>query len=167
MATLAPTVPAPPAAPSPPLVPAPGTTLPAPQLDQRAGSKAIVASQWQLMYWRFMRHRLAVASTFVVAFFYLVAVFCEFLAPMDPNKISNQFRYVPPQQISFVDAAGRFSLRPGVYALKSERNPETLRVSYTVDKARWTPISFFVKGDPYRFWGLWRTDLHLMGLSRA
>ena len=104
-------------------------------------------------------------STFVVAFFYLVALFCEFLAPMDPNKISNQYRYAPPQPISFVDASGQFSLRPGVFGLKSARNPETLRDDlHRRTRPRWMPISFFVKGDPYKFWGIWPTDVHFIGL---
>src|SRR5687768_4330879 len=132
------------------------------QVDERGASKAVVASQWQLMYWRFTRHKLAVVSVFVVAFFYLVAIFCEFLAPMDPNKISATYRYVPPQSLSFVNSNGEFSLRPGVYGLKSTRNPETLRISYEVDKSRWVPVSFFVKGDAYKFWGLWRTEVHFI-----
>src|SRR6266545_8376278 len=86
---------------------------------------------------------------------------------MDPNKVSNTYRYVPPQGISFFDQNGRFSLRPGVHGLKSTRNPETLRVTYEVDKTRWTPITFFVHGDTYKFWGLWKTDIHLIGLSKA
>src|SRR6266542_5532398 len=137
------------------------------ELDQRGTSKAVVASQWQLMYWRFTRHKLAVASLFVVTAFYLAALFCEILAPMDPNKISNTYRYVPPQPISFVDNSGHFSLRPGVYGLKSTRNPETLRITYQVDKTRWTPLSFFVHGDKYKFWGLFKTDVHVIGLSKG
>ncbi|HEU5316111.1 MAG TPA: ABC transporter permease [Chloroflexota bacterium] len=136
------------------------------ELDQRGASKSVVASQWQLMYWRFTRHKLAVVSTFVVAGFYLAALFCEFLAPMDPNKISNTYRYVPPQGITFFNEKGQFSLRPGVHGLKSTRNPETLRITYQVDKTRWTPISFFVKGDPYKLWGLIKMDIHLIGLSK-
>src|SRR5688500_4942010 len=151
-----------------PAAPPPQSSMsPEIEVDDRGTSKSVIASQWQLMYWRFTRHKLAVVSVFVVAFFYLVAIFCEFLAPMDPNKVSATFRYVPPQPISFVNSQGQLSLRPGVYALKSTRNPETLRITYEVDKTRWTPISFFVQGDSYRLWGLWKTDVHLIGLSKT
>ena len=163
MATVA--RPLPPAEPTIPT--APGAPTPELELDERGGSRAVVASQWQLMYWRFTRHKLAVISVFVVAAFYLVAVFCEFLSPMDPNKISNTYRYVPPQPISFVNHKGEFSLRPGVFWLTGTRDPETLRMSYEVDKTRWVPISLFVQGDPYKFWGLWRTNIHLIGLNKA
>ena len=152
--------------PLPAATPPAAAVEPAIELDQRGTSKAVIASQWQLMYWRFTRHKLAVVSLFVVAAFYLVALFCEILAPMDPNKISNTYRYVPPQGISFFDQNGHFSLRPGVHGLKSTRNPETLRITYQVDKTRWTPISFFVHGDTYKFWGLFKTDIHLIGLSK-
>src|SRR5688572_8568406 len=121
MATVAEPVPATPPA-------APALAQPELVVEEGAASRSAYASQWQLMYWRFTRHRMAVISIFVVAAFYLVAAVCEFLAPMDPNKVSGTFRYVPPQSISFVDNKGNFSLRPGVYALKSTRNPETLRI---------------------------------------
>ena len=158
MATLAPTLPPAPAA---------GEIPAALQLDARSQSKAVVASQWTLIYWRFRRHRLAVVATFIVLAFYLIALFCEIIAPMDPTKVSSTYRYVPPQPITFFDHDGHFTLRPGVYGLKGVRNPETLRITYTVDKTQWTPIHFFVKGDPYKFWGLWKTTIHLVGIGKT
>ena len=59
MATLAPELP--PAQPTPP-IPAADGPPPVLELDQRAGSRSVVASQWQLMYWRFTRHKLAVLT---------------------------------------------------------------------------------------------------------
>lgn len=47
------------------------------QTDQRV----LVASQWQLIRWRFLRHRLAVISLIVLGVFYSVAIFAEFVAP--------------------------------------------------------------------------------------
>lgn len=37
-----------------------------------------ILSQWQLMYRRFRKHRLAVAGGIVLAIFYLVAIFRAF-----------------------------------------------------------------------------------------
>src|SRR5690348_2171723 len=51
-----------------------------------AKTKVSVASQWQLMRWRFGKHKLAVVSLWVIVFFYLVALFVEVIAPADPNK---------------------------------------------------------------------------------
>ena len=45
-----------------------------------AEERISVATQWQLMWWRFRRHRLAVAGTVVVLLFYGVVAFADFLA---------------------------------------------------------------------------------------
>lgn len=133
--------------------------------EPAAEPKFFVASQWQLMRWRFRKHHLAVVSLWVIVFFYLVAAFAEFLAPADPNRTSNLYKYAQPQPISFFDTEGNFSLWPGVYGLTSSRDPETLRVSYVADPNQWFPIHFFVRGEPYKFWGLVEMDIHLFGLG--
>jgi peptide/nickel transport system permease protein len=124
-----------------------------------------VATPWQLMWWRFLRHRVAVVSAFVIACFYLIAIFCEFIAPGDPEHIDGAHRYVPPQTISFVDAHGRLTFHPGVYGLSPHRDPNTLRLTYTTDPTKWYPIYFFTQGPPYRLWGLIPSNLHLFGLG--
>src|SRR4029079_19066165 len=48
--------------------------------------KIYVATPWQLMRWRFMRHRMAVVSAYIILVLYLVAAFCEFVAPYDPAE---------------------------------------------------------------------------------
>ncbi|NCA14268.1 MAG: ABC transporter permease, partial [Proteobacteria bacterium] len=58
------------------------------------------------MWWRFRRHRLAVVCSVIVILFYLVAAFAEAIATSDPNKISNLYRYAPPQTIEFADKDG-------------------------------------------------------------
>ena len=47
--------------------------------------RIFVASQWQLMWWRFRKHKVAVASAAVVAGFYLAVLGADFLAYSDPN----------------------------------------------------------------------------------
>jgi len=42
--------------------------------------KVFVASQWQLMWWRFRRHKVANVGIVIIFLFYLLAVFCEFFA---------------------------------------------------------------------------------------
>lgn len=48
--------------------------------------KVYIASNWQLIWWKYRKHRVAVASTFIVVIFYLIAAFCEFVAPYDPEQ---------------------------------------------------------------------------------
>ncbi|HIL08149.1 MAG TPA: ABC transporter permease, partial [Candidatus Latescibacteria bacterium] len=44
------------------------------------------ASQWQLMWIRFRRHRLALMGSAVLVLLYGVAAICEFISPYDPNQ---------------------------------------------------------------------------------
>lgn len=123
-----------------------------------------VASQWQLMWWRFTQHRVAVYSLWVIAFLYIVALFVEFVAPYDPNTIFSQHKLAPPQTIRFIDTEGNLS-GPFVYRLERERNPVTLAWIYSENTSIKDPIRLFVRGDTYRLWGVraFETDLHLFG----
>jgi peptide/nickel transport system permease protein len=144
------------------------TTQPAvPDVDEAETTEArvYVASPWRLMWWRFRRHKVAMVSTVVVILFYLVAVFCEFVAPYDPEQIDGLHKYVPPQPISFVDQNGQFTFRPGVFGLTGHRDPNTLLLTYTVDRSQWYPIHFFTDGPEYKLWGLFDTNVHLIGLG--
>lgn len=127
---------------------------------QLAGS----ASQWQLMWSKFKRHRVAIAGGVVVLFFYLVATFAEFLAPYSPYFRSMTSALAPPMVVHLYDQEGKFH-PPFVYGVKQERNIETLKRTYVVDKTKRYPLRFFVRGDSYKIWGLWESDLHLFGIE--
>lgn len=123
-----------------------------------------VASQWQLMGRKFRQHKLAIAGLVVIALFYLVAIFAEFVAPYQSLSRHPEYIYCQPQRIRFIDQ-GRLNLRPFVYGFQRSRDPDTLRSVYTLDKTKKYPIRLFVRGDSYKFWGLWETDLHLFGVG--
>jgi peptide/nickel transport system permease protein len=119
-----------------------------------------VASQLQLTWWRFRRHKLAMVSLVVVALFYLLALGADFLATTDPHATDARTSYIAPQPIHWFDD-GVF--RPHVYGLKGVRDMKTFKVVYTVDPSRKVYIDFFGHGYPYRFLGF-ETDRHLMVL---
>jgi peptide/nickel transport system permease protein len=135
-----------------------------PEARSRA-DQVFVASQWQLMWWRFREHKVAVVCTVIVILFYLVALFCEFIATTDPNTTSASIKFLPPQWPRFVDASGHFHLRPFVHGLKRDRDPDTLRITYTPDTSVIYPIYFFTPGTPYKLWGLFDSNIHLFGLG--
>jgi len=56
-----------------------------------------------------------------------VALFCEFIATQNIDEVNQEYSYLPPQTIRFVDTNGTFHLTPFVYDLTSARDPETLR----------------------------------------
>lgn len=118
------------------------------------------ASQWRIIWWRFRRHRVAMASLVVLGLFYLCVPFAEVIAPYDPNARNSQHLYAPPQGIHLFHE-GEF-VGPFVYALRSEVNLETLSWEYTVDRAEPHRVRFFCSGDGYRFWGLLEASFHLV-----
>ena len=132
-----------------------------------AEKRVYLASQWRLMGRRFRRHKLAVAATAVLAAIYLLVLFCEFFSPYDPNLRAVERIYVPPQRIRFFDEDKKFHLRPFVFGIEQQINMETFRKTYTVDKTVRYPVSFFVRGDPYKLWGLFPSRLHFIGTARS
>jgi peptide/nickel transport system permease protein len=141
-------------------------TLTNPAINTPAAEKVYSASPWQLMWWRFSRHRLALYSAVIVLLFYVVAAFCEVIAPYDPNVYYAEYQLTPPQQLRFVDVEGNFSLRPFVYARTRTLNQETLAWIYSDNPGIKYPVYFFVNnGIEYRFWGRWPGDLHLFGVK--
>ncbi len=126
--------------------------------------KIYVASNTQLMWWKFRRHKLALVSTVIVILFYLVAVFVEFVAPYDPQQKFVKYKLAPPSSIHIFDTEGNLR-RPFVYGTIKERDPETLRNNYIEDTERIYPIKFFVRSDEYKLWGLFPSTVKLVGLG--
>ena len=126
--------------------------------------KYYIASQWQLMWRKFIKHKLAIFGGTVLAISYIIAVFCGFFSTYNAFKRYEKYIYCPPQRIHFFDEKG-FHLRPFVYGIKRTVDPATWRRTYTEDKASKYPIYFFVHGDKYKFLNLFKTDVHLFGVK--
>ncbi len=132
--------------------------------DQEGEDTIFVASQWQLMWWRFRKHKLALFSILVIFFIYMIGIFCEFLSTYNPETRDQAFAYAPPQRLRFIDE-GRFSLHPFVYQLKGERDPTTRRLVFVENPEVKVPVKFLAKGEPYEMWGLFSSTTHLMGVE--
>ena len=118
-----------------------------------------MATQWQLMWWKLKRHRLAMISGAVLAFMYFSVIISEFLAPYALTTRNTDFIYAPPQTINFFHD-GEFQ-GPFVYGLKYQLNMTNLKREYQEDKQSIQKIRFFCKGDPYEFWGHVAARAHL------
>ena len=127
-----------------------------------AEERISVATQWQLMWWRFKKHRLAMASTAVVLFFYLIVIFADFLAYSNPLASEAQRSLLPPQRIHWFDD-GRFA--PYVFGLTGVRDPMTFKRVYTPDPSKKIPVRFFVRGFEYQFLWVIPMNLHLVGVE--
>ena len=122
------------------------------------------AGQWQLVWWKFRRHKLAQVAMVILGLLYFSAIFSEFLSPYDPLHRFKDFLSCPPRTIHIRDTAGRLRA-PFVYRTVLGRDPVTFRPVYEEDLSTIYPIGLFVRGDPYKFWGLFRTDVHLFGTA--
>lgn len=130
-------------------------------LQPGAEESVYVASQWQLMKWRFLKHKMAIVGGIVLIVFYVMAAFCEFFAPYDPLGFDSKLLFLPPQRIHIRDENGFTA--PFVYGLKQGMDPVTFRRTYVVDEAIKYKVKLFAAGDPYKLWGLFDGNLHLIG----
>jgi peptide/nickel transport system permease protein len=130
------------------------------------GNAVETASQWRLMALKFRRHRLAVWAGFIILCLYGSALFCEILAPYTQGQRDVDFAYAPPQRIRFVSEEG-FHLRPFVYPLEGQRNEATFRRVYHENREVRYPVRFLVRGEPYRLWGMFAADVHLLGVDEG
>lgn len=118
------------------------------------------ASQLRLMWWKFKRHKVALASGIFLAVLYGMILICEFLAPYDLHTRNVDFIYAPPQRVHFFHE-GEF-VGPFVYGRTMTLDMDTLKRNYADDTSKVEPIRFFCRGDDYRFWGLFESNLHLV-----
>jgi peptide/nickel transport system permease protein len=109
--------------------------------------KLEVATQWQLMWWKFRKHKLAMLSAGIIFLYYLVAIFAEFFAPWDRTQYIAEYVYAPPQPIHFFND-GEFGLY--VKALKFERDPDSFKKIWSIDEDNRIPVGFFVEGAEYK-----------------
>ncbi|MGC8718193.1 MAG: ABC transporter permease [bacterium] len=135
------------------------------KLETTVEERVYLASQWQLIWWRFRRHKLAIISGVILIIIYLLAIFCEFISPYDPNKYDIRYTYAPPQ-IIHIFRDGKL-VRPFVYGYKIELDQQTLRRVYRPDPSQIYQVDFFGRGDPYKFWGRWESDIHLIGVKEG
>jgi peptide/nickel transport system permease protein len=153
--------------PRPDAVPLPGRYVDAAPFDPHdvelltpEQERFYTASQWRLMWWKFKRHRLAVVSAAVLLLFYASIVVVEFLAPYNLHTRNSRFIYAPPQGVHLFHE-GRL-VGPFVYGFSYRLDMDTLKRVYTPDPRKPQPLRFFCRGDDYTFWGLWKSDLHLV-----
>ena len=67
----------------------------------------------------------------------------------------------PPVKVHIIGENGL--QRPFYYAYVRTLNPETFRYEFEEDTTQAFNVLFFVEGVPYKFWGLWETNIHLFG----
>jgi peptide/nickel transport system permease protein len=98
----------------------------------------------------------------LLAGFHVAILFAGFIAPYSFSAQNRDFPYAPPSRIHFVDAHGKFHLRPFVYQWTAV--PQSYG-SYEENQQKTYPLRFFVAGAPYKLAGLFSSRLHLFGVD--
>ncbi len=125
-----------------------------------AQARVYQASQLRLIWWRFKRHKLALVSAIFLGLLYLMILFTEFLSPYNLHTRNVDMIHAPPQRVRLFHD-GKF-IGPFVYGRDMTLDMDTLRRVYTDNTDKVEPLRFFCRGDPYKFWGLFEGNLHLV-----
>ena len=134
-----------------------------------ASARMAVASQWQLVWWAFRRHRLAMAGLVVTVIMYIVAVIPGFFAVNDPSQQNARAAFYPPQALHVIDTSedGNWSLRPYIYPYVLKRDPKTLAAIYAQDRTHKVYLKMFAQGYEYSVFGLFNSTTHLFAFENA
>lgn len=113
--------------------------------------------------WRQLRkHRVAMLGGGILLVLYALALLADFVAPYSLDFADRERFYHPPLLPRFVDAAGRFHLRPFVYGTVVA-NPG-LR-TYRIAPARMYPVRLLAQGEAHRILWVLPTTVHLFGVA--
>jgi peptide/nickel transport system permease protein len=135
---------------------------------QKVASAFAEANQWELMWRRFKRHKLALFSLWFLVFMYLIAAFCEFVAPYSPDSRNVKYLWGAPQGLHFVHEEKGFSFVPFVYGYKRVKDPTNeWSIEMEPNPEETYSLSLFTRGETYKMWGLFDTNIHLFGAKAA
>ena len=122
---------------------------------------------FQLVWRRFRKSRPAIVGGLMVLGLVVLAIFADFFAPTDPTVLDLPASFTPPQRLHFIDADGRFHLRPFTYIQVVELDPTTFAPMWSEDTSRTYALKFFVRSWEYKILGLVPSRWHLFGVEEG
>jgi peptide/nickel transport system permease protein len=113
----------------------------------------LALSPWRLFWQRLKRRKIAMFGGVVLIFLYLVAIFAGFISPYHYERQDRDRFFHPPiwprfQNFRFV--VPRYEQLPGDFVYREVPNDVK-------------PLHFFIRGDPYKLFGLIPAPIHLFG----
>src|SRR6266849_6413718 len=115
------------------------------------------------IFWtEFRKSPLAVTGGVLLSLFYLLALFAPFIAPYQQEEMDRQRYFHPPHRLHWIDQQGRFHLTPSVY---DTRLVDPASFQYEENPALKLPVTFLVRGYPYKLFGIIPAERHLFGAS--
>ena len=102
----------------------------------------------------------------VLVCLYLLILFADFFA-LYPSIYSNRkLAYQPPNNIYILDKNNRLT-KPYTYNYTKTFNKDTFSIEYKQDRSKKYFIKFFSTGYEYKFLGLFKTNIHLLGVDNG
>ena len=102
-------------------------------------------------------------SLIVLTVLYLFIIFCDFIAPYNPNSRDPKSSYMPPSMIYFAEN-GKLSL-PFIYKATYTFDESTFTKKIIEDKTKKYFVHLFIKGDEYKIFGIIPANFHLFGTN--
>ncbi len=115
---------------------------------------------------KIFKDKFAKISFFILMLLYLVILFADFIAPYSNYYSNREMSYVPPSKIYTIDEKGKFSM-PYTYNYTREFEPSLMQTIYKQDRSKKYYVKPFVKGEEYKFLGLFNTNRHLFGVENG
>ncbi len=137
------------------------------QKKQEEKLKYYTATQWQLIWWRFKKHKLSLIGMGILSVFFIISIFPELIAPYSSVQRNTNYIMGPPQTFKFRNSNGSFTLFPHIFDVNSERNIESLELEYKQIPEKAKPVKLFVRGEKYRLFGLIPGSIHLFGVENG
>ncbi len=145
---------------TPPMSTSPVTATP----DVLEEKPIFVAGQWRLFWLKFRKHKVALASLWLIAGLYLMSAFTEFLAPYPADAGVARYTYARPQPLHlFAPGADNWQIAPWVESLKVTIDPVAMRRTFVPDPSKPIAIGFFVPTQPYTLLGFIPVQHKLLG----
>ena len=108
---------------------------------------------------RLRRHKMATGAGIILLIIYFLVIFAGFLAPYNHYETYKEHFFHHPTKVYFTDEDGLSW--PYVYATERIGWGEYREIT-----DRKYPLKLLQRGDKYKFWGLFETDLHLIGVEQ-
>jgi len=98
-------------------------------VDQVGESFEVEFLPRRVLLWRsFKKHKLGILSMWILAFFYLIVIFADFLSPMSPYKQNASIGFAAPSKI-YWKHKGEW-IGPYIFPLETARDPITYQRSF-------------------------------------
>ncbi len=124
----------------------------------KAEEKVSLASNWQLIWWRYRKNILAVVSLFILFFIFTVILFPQFYATDESEDTDARQSFMPIQPLHIMKN-GKIDF--WMEDMVGVRNKETLAMEWKSDPNEMVDIKFLGKGKPWKFL-FWTSTRHLL-----